>query len=49
MKGNPYGKDLEAKWVSFLQAVSDAVIFQTMPPAFPQQLWVPEGASCTFK
>ncbi|BDA49030.1 hypothetical protein COCOBI_13-1400 [Coccomyxa sp. Obi] len=49
MKGNPYGKDLEAKWVSFLQAMSDAVMFQTAPPAFPQQLWVPEGASCKLR
>ncbi|CAL8463930.1 g3465 [Coccomyxa elongata] len=49
MKGNPYGRNLEAKWVSFLQLLSDAVVFQTTSPAFPQQLWVPEGASCKLR
>ena len=49
MLGNPYDRGLETKWVGFLQALSDAVMFETTPPAFPQELWAPNGVQCTLK
>ena len=49
MLGNPYDSGLETKWVGFLQALSDAVMFKTTPPAFPQELWAPHGVQCALK
>ena len=45
MQGNSYTFGLEQKWVSFLQALSDAVVFGGTPSNFPSYWWQQSGAS----
>lgn len=46
MQGNRYIYDLDPQWASFLQALSDAVVFQGVPSTFPAYAWA--GAACSL-
>ena len=49
MKGNGFTSGLEPKWYTFLQELSDAIVFEGTPPQFPPYPWSNSGQKCTLK
>ncbi len=49
MKGNGFTSGLEPKWYTFLQELSDAIVFEGTPPQFPPYPWSNSGPKCTLK
>ena len=50
MTGNGFTFGLDQKWYSFLQELSDAIIFEGTPRQFPLYPWqTNDGPTCTLK
>ena len=49
MRGNSFTFGLEPKWYTFLQDLSDAIVFEATPAQFPPYPWSSTGPKCALK